>query len=201
MSKYARTHISTQVSAGSDYRGGQTWGAEVTHTPDEYVVGMNVDAVANPGATIDLGNYTTVTQVVLKNTGTTDAFAKFRMLFDTVTPTVTVADADPDTITDDGAGSLFTYWPAGCYVRGTIDGSAQTATLVQAVADNVLTVANAATLTAKSSVASTLYCDVECVVPIPAGKVAVINSPLPDNDLVLLTDSGTSAIDVCIFGT
>lgn len=70
MSDYLRIRTLVEFSEHSDYHRAQLSTLEATGTPDEWEF-QKVDA-AVAGTTVELGNYTTVTHIVVENTDDTN---------------------------------------------------------------------------------------------------------------------------------
>jgi len=81
MSDYLRIRTLVEISEHSDYHRAQQAALEFTATPDEWE-SQKVDA-AVAGTTVELGNYTTVTAIVVENTDGTN-FVEVTHTYDAV---------------------------------------------------------------------------------------------------------------------
>lgn len=71
MSKYARTRIVTEVSEASDYSRPKVHASEILETPDEFRLGDLIE-IATAGQTYYLQHLSSLTQVRIRNTDTTN---------------------------------------------------------------------------------------------------------------------------------
>lgn len=211
MADYARLDFKVLYGKVSDYSD-QLLDRYVSKAFTTPVKRLHTEVLATTsGLTVELGNFSTILAMVLRNLDTTNFVdAKFR--YEKASKTfgankLGFTATAPCTITDDDSTFVSTLkFKKGDYavVSSATEAANSGTFLVQAVAAGTLTLEETAALTLDADDAGTptikTVCENELRLTATDGWLAALNVR-PDNDLVLTADTASCYCEVIIFGT
>lgn len=207
MTDYAKFSVRARYSDNSDYSDSNpdTHQLELALTPSEVLYRRLT--CSTTAATMDLGDYTSLTGMLVHNRSTTAAEIAYVTVHQQISTPGTLVNvvctdngAAPDTVALAGQSWVTTYKAAaGMYVRMTSTTNNGTF-LIQVAANASLTLgAGEAISTATEN--ATLYFQEKNRIAICAGGFAVITgSIVPENDLVYQSASGSPELEIFIVG-
>lgn len=209
MTDYARISVAAQYADNSSFRNGLDRIYEFNATSPTLPLVRQISALTT-GVTVDLGGFTTISTLVLKNNSATySAFARATVVKASKTflaNKLTFADANPDTIADADTTFLTAlYAVAGdrFYITGTTDAGNTGTFSLQTVVAGTATLFASDTLTARAPDAGTptIVCLGRANVILPAGGVVVLHNVHPASNIQLTGVAGTAEIELFAAGT
>lgn len=212
MTDHARLSVVPQYADNSSFSGGLAKSYVFDATSPAIPLLTQASAVVT-GVTVDLGTFTTVSFLALKNGSATypvlvrAAVVKASKTFAGGALTFTDGGAAADTIVEGGGGTLISalYALAGdqFYITGATTAGNNGTWNLQACTATTATLFAADTLAGGGADAGTptIVCLGRANVLIPAGGVVVLQNVHPASDLVLTGVGGTAEVEVFAAGT